>query len=86
MIKKLLIISSIVTLGCVPILKAGVINVRNENNKELLIKIEAVGDSSAGLKQTIPAEYISSFTINSDQLNGKTNFIIKIIQLLSQQI
>ncbi len=76
MLKQSLIISSIITLGYVPISQADVINVLNENNKELLIKIEAVGDSTAVLKQTIPAEHIFSFTVNSDQLNGKTNFTI----------
>ncbi|OJX12240.1 MAG: hypothetical protein BGO77_03575 [Caedibacter sp. 37-49] len=76
MLKKLFRLSSIITLVSVPISHAGVINVVNENNKELLIKIEAIGDSSAILKQTIPAENVSSFSINSDQLNGKNNFTI----------
>ena len=76
MLKKSLMLSAIITIGFVSVSHAGELNVLNENNKELLIKIEAVGDSSAFFKQTIPADKISSFTINASQLNGKTKFTI----------
>src|SRR5690606_4554843 len=70
-------LSSIITVGYSPTSQAGEINVLNENNKELSIKIEAVGDSAAFFKQEIPADKISSFIINASQLNGKSHFTIK---------
>ncbi len=56
---------------------AGNIEVSNENKKELKVKIEAEGDSKSNFIQHISADEKSSFTIASDQLNGKSHFSIK---------
>jgi hypothetical protein len=60
---------------------AGKIQIVNENQQELKVKIVAEGDSweedLAKYVQHIPASYHSVFTVKSSDLKGKSHFSIK---------
>lgn len=55
---------------------AGKVEVVNENEKELKVKIQAEG-AAASYTQHIPAGVHSSFTVEKEQLKGKSHYSIK---------
>jgi hypothetical protein len=55
---------------------AGQMNVVNETKKEIQVKIQAKGDK-AHFVQSIPADPLSSFTVETPRLNGKTGYSLK---------
>lgn len=62
---------------CLTFANASTINVVNENEKPIQIKIEAEGDSNAYSKRTISASRKSTFEVDAKQLNDKSHFSIK---------
>jgi len=77
MIKQTLLMSAFCSLALSSVSYAGTVNVVNENNKTIDIKIEAEGDSNAVSKRQISADRESSFEVTTDQLNGKSYYSIK---------
>jgi hypothetical protein len=53
------------------------IHVTNHNKKPINIKIVATEDKNAVTKMEIPAQQESTFTVDTEHLNGKSVFSIK---------
>ncbi|AIK96351.1 hypothetical protein [Candidatus Odyssella acanthamoebae] len=56
---------------------ASTIHVTNHNKKPINIKIVAKEDKNAVTKMEIPAQQESTFTVDSEHLNGKSIYSIK---------
>ncbi|MBW8309757.1 MAG: hypothetical protein K0M45_09040 [Candidatus Paracaedibacteraceae bacterium] len=56
---------------------ASTLHVTNHNKKPVKVKIVAKEDSKAVTKMEIPAEQQSTFTVDTEHLNGKSVYSIK---------
>ena len=74
MLKKYVSVTAVLALSSLSY--AGQINVVNETKKEIQIKIQAKGDK-AHFVQSISADPLSSFTVGTPRLNGKTGYSLK---------
>ena len=74
MLKKYLRVTAVLALSSLSY--AGQIGVVNKTKKEIQVKIQAKGDK-AHFVQSISADPLSSFTVDTPRLNGKTGYSLK---------
>ena len=73
MLKKYVSVTAVLALSSLSY--AGQIDVVNETKKEIQVKIQAKGDK-ANFVQSVSADPLSSFTVDTPRLNGKTDYSI----------
>jgi hypothetical protein len=74
---KKVILPLVAYAACLAATHAVHLQIVNENKKEIKVKIEPEGDSSAAFEQRIPADYNSSLNLDRSQFRGKSYFSIK---------